>query len=47
MILHSVNICFMMKKIKNKIYEGYLYGKFDLVTIEKRFGFDKDYLIKM
>ena len=45
--LHSVNICFKMKKIKNKIYEGYLYGKFDLDTIAKKFGFDKDYLIKM
>ena len=47
MRLHSVNICFKMKKIKNKIYEGYLYGKFDLDTIAKGFGFDKDYLIKM
>ena len=47
MRLHSVNICFKMKKIKNKIYEGYLYGKFDLDNIAKGFGFDKDYLIKM
>ena len=45
--LHSVNICFKMKKIKNKIYEGYIYGKFDLDDISKIFGFDKDYLIKM
>ena len=45
--LHSVNICFKMKKIKNSIYEGYLFGKFDLHTISKKFGFDKDYLIKM
>ena len=28
--MHSINICFKMKKIKNKIYEGYLYGKYDL-----------------
>ena len=45
--MHSVNICFKMKKIKNKIYEGYIYGKFDLDDISKIFGFDKDYLIKM
>ena len=45
--LHSVNICFKMKKIKNRIYEGYIYGKFDLNFISKQFGFDKDYLIKM
>ena len=45
--MHSVNICFKMKKIKNKIYEGYIYGKLDLDDISKIFGFDKDYLIKM
>ena len=45
--LHSVNICFKIKKIKNKIYEGHIYGKYDLDAISKKFGFDKDYLIKM
>ena len=45
--LHSVNVCFKMKKIKNKIYEGYLYGKYNLNTISKIFGFDKNYLIRM
>ena len=45
--MHSINICFKMKKIKNKIYEGYIYGKFDLDIISNKFGFDKDYLIKM
>ena len=45
--LHSVNICFKMKKIKNKIYEGHIYGKYDFDAISKKFGFDKDYLIKM
>lgn len=45
--LHTVNICFKMKKTKNKIYEGYIYGKYDLDDIAKKFGFDKDYLIKM
>ena len=45
--LHTVNICFKMKKIKNRIYEGFLNGKFDLDLISKKFGFDKDYLIKM
>ena len=45
--MHSINICFKMKKIKNKIYEGYLYGKYDLDVISKTYGFDKDYIIKM
>ena len=36
-----------MKKVKNKIYEGNLYGKYSLDTISQRFGFDKNYLIKM
>ena len=45
--MHSINICFKMKKIKNKIYEGYLYGKYDLDIISNTFGFDKDYIIKM
>ena len=45
--LHSVNICFKMKKIKNRIYEGYLYGKYDFDEISKKFAFDKDYLVKM
>ena len=45
--MHSVNVCFKMKKIKNKIYEGFLYGKYDLDVISQKFGFDKDYLIKM
>ena len=45
--MHSINICFKMKKIKNKIYEGCLYGKFNLDIISKRYGFDKDYIIKM
>ena len=45
--LYTVNVCYKMKKIKNKIYEGYLYGKYDLNSISEKFGFDKDYLIKM
>ena len=45
--LYTVNICHKMKKVKNKIYEGYLYGKYSLDTISQRFGFDKNYLIKM
>ena len=36
-----------MKKIKNKIYEGYLKGKYDLDIISKTYGFDKDYIIKL
>ena len=45
--IYTVNICFKMKKVKNKIYEGYLYGKYDLENISEKFGFDKNYLIKM
>ena len=45
--LYTVNICYKMKKIKNKLYEGHMCGKYDLDIISDKFGFDKNYLIKM
>ena len=45
--LYTVNLCYKMKKIKNKIYEGNIYGKYKLDKISEKFGFDKNYLIKM
>ena len=44
---YTISICFCMKKIKNKIYDGNRIGKFDMEKIAKRFKFDKNYLIKM
>ena len=43
----TINICFLMKKIKNKIYNGNLTGKYNLDIISQNFHFDKNYLIKM
>ena len=45
--IYTVNICYKMRKIKSKISQGYLYGKYDLDIISEKFGFDKNYLIKM
>ena len=44
---YTINICFLMQKIKSKINEGYLWGKYDLNAISEKFKFDKNYLIKM
>ena len=44
---HTVNICFLMKKIKAKIKEVHDLGKFDLDSISEKYKFDKNYLIKM
>ena len=44
---YTVNICFLMQKVKSKINEGYLWGKYDLNAISEKFKFDKNYLIKM
>ena len=44
---YTINICFIMKKIKSIIYEGYHHGKYDLNIISQNFGFDKNYLVKM
>ena len=44
---YTISICFCMKKIKNKIYDGNRIGKYDMEKIAKRFKFDKNYLIKM
>ena len=44
---HTVNICFLMKKIKSKINEGHSWGKFDIDSISQKYKFDKNYLIKM
>ena len=43
----TINICFLMKKIKNKIYNGNYTGKYNLDIISQNFHFDKNYLIKM
>ena len=44
---YTITICFDMKKIKNKIYEGYQIGKYNLNEISKKYEFDINYLIKM
>ena len=44
---YTISICFYMKKIKNKIYDGSRKGKFDIDIISDKFKFDKNYLIKM
>ena len=44
---HTVNICFLMQKIKFKINQGHRWGKYDLDAISEKFKFDKNYLIKM
>ena len=44
---YTVNICFLMQKIKAKINQGYLWGKYNLDLISEKFKFDKNYLIKM
>ena len=45
--IYTVNVVYKMKKIKNKIFEGYTFGKFDLDKISENFGLDINYLIKM
>lgn len=44
---YTVNICFSMKKIKEKINIGHPWGKFNLDKIAEKYKFDKNYLIKM
>ena len=44
---HTINICFLMKKIKSKINGIHQWGKFELDSICEKFKFDKNYLIKM
>ena len=43
----TINICFTMNKIKNKIYSGNIAGKFFIDLIAEKYQFDKNYLIKM
>ena len=43
----TINICFLMKKIKNKIYNGNMIGKYNIDKISQTYQFDKNYLIKM
>jgi len=43
----TINICFLMKKIKIKIYNGNMTGKFNIDLITQNYHFDKNYLIKM
>ena len=44
---YTISICFYMKKIKNKIYDGKRIGKYDINIIANKFEFDINYLIKM
>lgn len=44
---YTISICFYMKKIKNKIYDGKRIGKYDIDIIANKFEFDINYLIKM
>ena len=44
---YTVNICFYMKKVKEKINAGHPWGKFDFDSISEKYKFDKNYLIKM
>ena len=44
---HTINICFLMKKIKSKINGVHQMNKFDIDAISEKFKFDKNYLIKM
>ena len=44
---HTVNICFLMQKIKSKINQAHPWGKFNLDAIAEKYKFDKNYLIKM
>ena len=44
---HTVNICFLMQKIKSKINQGHPWGKYNLDLIAEKYKFDKNYLIKM
>ena len=43
---YTISICFYMKKIKNKIYDGKRIGKYDINIIANKFEFDINYLIK-
>jgi hypothetical protein len=43
----TINICFLMKKIKKKIYNGSMTAKYNIDLISQSFNFDKNYLIKM
>ena len=44
---YTVNICFLMQKIKSKINQGHPWGKYNLDAIAEKYKFDKNYLIKM
>ena len=44
---HTVDVCFLMKKIKSKINGCNTWGKFDFDALSERYKFDKNYLIKM
>ena len=43
----TINICFYMKKIKRKIYNGSMTAKYNIDLISQTYNFDKNYLIKM
>jgi hypothetical protein len=43
----TINICFAMKKIKNKVMNGNLTEKYNIDIISQNYNFDKNYLIKM
>ena len=44
---YTVNICINMKKIKKIIFKVDMLQKYDLNLISEKYGFDKNYLLKM
>ena len=44
---HTVDVCFLMKKVKSKINGCNTWGKFDINSLSEKYKFDKNYLIKM
>jgi hypothetical protein len=43
----TINICFAMKNIKNKVMNENLSEKYNIDLISENYNFDKNYLIKM
>ena len=43
----TINICFIMKKIKSKLYTGEKIGKYNIDLIIQNYNLDINYLIKM
>ena len=43
----TINLCYLMRQVKNKIHFGSQIGKFNIKILAKNFGFDLNYLLKM